>query len=372
MTKAKILIVEDELIAAANIARNLQKLGYEITAKVNSGEKALVQVAENPPDLVLMDIQLRGKIDGIEAAAQIRSQYQIPVVYITAYADGPTIERAKLTQPYGYLIKPFKPRDVSTTIEMALYKYESEKQIAVALSKEKEINQLKTQFLSMAAHDLRNPLTAILTSSEILRAYNERLSPDKKIKYFDNIQSSVGNMKELLEDLLLINKAEAGKFSFEPSSINIVTFCEKLIKDFQLITSDKHHLKFVCLAAGEPTNSCPYKSYLDEKLLRHILTNLLSNAIKYSPEGGPVILELTCEPQEVKFRVADKGIGMPPEYRDKLFGLFERAANVGDIQGTGLGLHIVKLAVEVHQGAIQVQSEENAGTTFTVTLPNRS
>jgi signal transduction histidine kinase len=372
MTQAKILIVEDELIAAANIARNLQKLGYDVTAKVNSGEKALLQVAENSPDLVLMDIQLRGKIDGIEAAAQIRSQYQIPVVYITAYADGPTIERAKLTQPYGYLIKPFKPQDISTTIEMALYKYESEKQIAAALAKEKEINQLKTQFLSMAAHDLRNPLTAILSSSEILRAYNEKLSPDKKTQHFDNIQSSVGNMTSLLEDLLLINQAEIGKLPFNPTSIDVAAFCQKLIEDFQLTASDKHQLKFVCLAGDKPRDICPWETYLDEKLLRHILANLLSNAIKYSPEGGPIILKLTCEPQQVTFRVMDRGIGMPPEYRDKLFGLFERATNVGNIQGTGLGLHIVKLAVEVHRGAIEVQSEENAGTTFTVTLPTGS
>lgn len=372
MTQAKILIVEDELIAAANIARNLEKFGYEVTAKANSGEKALEQVVENPPDLVLMDIQLRGKIDGIEAAAQIRSIYQIPVVYITAYADGPTIDRAKLTEPYGYLIKPFKPRDISTTIEMALYKYESEKQRAAALIKEKEINQLKTEFLSMAAHDLRNPLTAILSSSEILRAYNEKLSPERKIEYFDNIKNSVSNMTELLDDLLLINKAESGKLPFDPAPINLATFCQNLIEDFQLIASEKYLLKFVRSGAGEPTNSCPYETYLDEKLLRHILTNLLSNAIKYSPEGGPIILELTCQPQQVTFRVIDRGIGMPPEYRDKLFGLFERATNVGDIQGTGLGLHIVKLAVDLHQGTIQIQSEENLGTTLTVTLPTGS
>jgi len=370
MTQAKILIVEDELIAAANIAINLTKLGYEVTAKVNSGEKALIKVAENLPDLVLMDIQLRGKIDGIEAAAQIRALYQIPVVYITAYADGPTIERAKLTEPYGYLIKPFKAMDVSSTIEMALYKYESEKKVKAALSKEQEINQLKTQFLASAAHDLRNPLTAILSSSEILRAYNEKLSPEGKIKYFDNIKNSVGNMSELLEDLLLINKAESGKLSFDPASINVVNFCQQLVADFQLTAVNNNEVKFVCLVGGEPQHICLYETYLDEKLLRQILPNLLSNAIKYSPEGGQVILELTCEPQEVTFRIIDRGIGMPPEYQEKLFGLFERAANVGDIQGTGLGLHIVKLAVEVHQGTIEVQSEENIGTTFTVTLPS--
>jgi signal transduction histidine kinase len=224
----------------------------------------------------------------------------------------------------------------------------------------------------MAAHDLRNPLTAILTSSEILRTYSEKLSPERKIEYFDSIKNSVGNMSELLEDLLLISQAETHKLPFEPTSMDVVTFCQSLTEDFQLTAREKHQLKFICLAAGKPTNSCPYESYLDEKLLRHILTNLLSNAIKYSPEGGQVILELTCEPQQVTFRVVDRGIGMPPEYRDKLFGLFERGANVGDIQGTGLGLYIVKLAVDIHRGTVDVQTEQNVGTTFTVTLPNRS
>ncbi|MDC0835587.1 response regulator [Geitlerinema sp. CS-897] len=112
MSDVKILIVEDETIAAANIARHLEKRGYIVTARVGSGEKALKQIEDNPPDLVLMDVHLRGTIDGIEAAARIREKTQIPVVYITAYADDDTIERAKYTEPYGYLVKPFKPQDI--------------------------------------------------------------------------------------------------------------------------------------------------------------------------------------------------------------------------------------------------------------------
>lgn len=369
MTQAKILLVEDELIAAANIARNLQKFGYEVTAKVNSGEKALIQVVENPPDLVLMDIQLRGQIDGIQAASQIRSEYRIPVVYITAYADGPTVERAKLTEPYGYLVKPFKPQDIKTTIEMALHKYQSEKKVSDALAKEKEINQIKTEFMAIAAHDLRNPLTTILSSSGVLKTYSEKLSENNKTKHFNRIENSVRNMTECLEDLLLINQAEAGKLPFQPALMNLKTFCSNLVEDFQLTATDKHYLNFVYVGATGLPEKSPKEAYLDKKLLRHILTNLLSNAIKYSPGGGTIILELTREPEQVKFRVIDRGIGMPPEYQKKLFQVFERAGNVGEIQGTGLGLYIVKQAVELHQGAIAVQSQEGRGTTFTVALP---
>ncbi|MBD2482551.1 response regulator [Planktothrix sp. FACHB-1365] len=117
---ATILIVEDELIAAESIARSLRKQGYTVIARINSGEKALEQVSKNCPDLILMDIHLRGELDGVETAKRIREQHQIPIVYITAYSDNSTIERTKETNPSGYLIKPFKPQDVINVVEQVL------------------------------------------------------------------------------------------------------------------------------------------------------------------------------------------------------------------------------------------------------------
>ncbi|MGL5509912.1 MAG: response regulator, partial [Microcoleaceae cyanobacterium] len=118
MSKIKILIVEDELIAANNIAKNLEKQGYEVVGIVNSGEKAIAKVADTFPNLILMDIQLRGKLNGIETAEIVKDKFQIPIVFITAYADGPTIQKAKLVKPHGYLVKPFKPQDLGVTIEL--------------------------------------------------------------------------------------------------------------------------------------------------------------------------------------------------------------------------------------------------------------
>src|SRR5919199_2841285 len=127
--RARILIVEDESIVAFNIQNRLQGLGYVVAAIVSSGEAAIQRAAQNPPDLVLMDIKLKGRIDGIEAAARIRSRFQIPVVYLTAYTNDETLHRAKLTEPYGYILKPFEARDLCTTIEVALYKYQMEQQL---------------------------------------------------------------------------------------------------------------------------------------------------------------------------------------------------------------------------------------------------
>jgi EAL domain-containing protein (putative c-di-GMP-specific phosphodiesterase class I)/AmiR/NasT family two-component response regulator len=125
--KPTILIVEDELIVAENLAQSLKKLGYPISTIVNSGEQAIQAVTTHHPDLILMDIMLVGDIDGIEAALQISLQFKIPVVYMTAYADQYTLERAKKTEPYGYLVKPFKPQDIQTTIEIAFQRYLAEK-----------------------------------------------------------------------------------------------------------------------------------------------------------------------------------------------------------------------------------------------------
>jgi two-component system response regulator LytT len=126
--KIKILIVEDEAIVAKDISVCLEKIGYEVLASFSKGEKALTFLEENTPDLVLMDIMLAGNISGIDASARIKKDYDIPVVFLTAYADEKTIERAKITEPYGYVIKPFKEIDLRTSIEMALYKFKKEKE----------------------------------------------------------------------------------------------------------------------------------------------------------------------------------------------------------------------------------------------------
>lgn len=127
--RARLLIVEDESIVALNVQRRLEGIGYNVVANVASGEEGISAAEETQPDLVLMDIKLEGDIDGIEAAAQIRDRFQIPVVYLTAYTNEETLNRAKLTEPYGYILKPFEARDLATTIEVALYKYQMEQQL---------------------------------------------------------------------------------------------------------------------------------------------------------------------------------------------------------------------------------------------------
>ncbi|MFA4851991.1 MAG: response regulator [Bacteroidales bacterium] len=129
MAKFNILVVEDESIVAKDIQNSLKKLGYIVSAVVDSGKKAMEKVEQSRPDLILMDIMLKGKINGIEAANTIRTRYDIPVIFLTAYADDDTLSKAKISEPYGYIIKPFKEKELQTTIEMAIYKHEKNTEI---------------------------------------------------------------------------------------------------------------------------------------------------------------------------------------------------------------------------------------------------
>ncbi|HEY9762564.1 MAG TPA: ATP-binding protein [Trichocoleus sp.] len=361
MAGEKILVVEDERVVARDIEKRLKKLNYTIVASVASGEEALAKVAELQPDLVLMDIQLKGQMDGITAAEQIRVDFDIPVIYLTAFADEDTLQRAKTTEPFGYIVKPFDERDLHVTIEVALRRRLAEAAIRVALEKEKELSELKSRFWSMIVHEFRNPLTSILSSSQLLETYGERLNAERKQEYLELIQTSVKTMNRLLHDTLEIIKTEQSSLGFNPTTLDLEAFCQDLVQETQLNSGAKHHILF--LHHGDCRGMC-----LDSKLLWHILSNLLSNAVKYSPQGGTIILEITCNFEEVIFKVKDEGIGIPQETQNHLFEPFHRAKNVGNIPGTGLGLTLVRKCLDLHGGHIEVESEVGKGSTFIVNL----
>jgi signal transduction histidine kinase len=312
MNEVKILIVEDELLIAKGLSRKLKKLGYAVVDIVSSGEAALEKVAEIQPDLVLMDIVIKGNMDGIEAAVKIHDFYNIPVIYLTAYADDRTLERARTSGSYGYILKPYKERELHATIKMALQKHEKDVQLRRSLAEAEAIGKEKSRYLSLASHDLRNPLTTIMMSAELLEKYERKFSEDKKLTLLKRIKNAANNMNLLLEDVLTLSQTESGKITLNPTALDLVEFARSLLELLQCNSGEKHHLIFQ--SQGDFSQAC-----LDKNLLIHILTNLLSNAIKYSPEGGTVSLEAIGEPQQVTFYIRDEGIGMPPDYQDKLF-----------------------------------------------------
>jgi PAS domain S-box-containing protein len=240
-----------------------------------------------------------------------------------------------------------------------------EAEMLKALERERELRELKADFVSMASHEFRTPLTAIFSSTELLQHYGNIWPEEKRFKHFHRIEGAVKRMTELLDDVLLYSKAEAGKLEFNPKPLALKDFCSEIVEELQLGIGEKHNIKFVYSGWGNT-------AYLDEKLLQHILTNFLSNAIKYSPQGTTVFFSCDYGEEEVTFEIKDEGIGIPLEDQARLFESFHRAKNVGDIPGTGLGLAIVQKSVELYGGKIEMNSEVGVGTTFRVVLPLKS
>lgn len=235
--------------------------------------------------------------------------------------------------------------------------------IRKALTREKELSDLKTRFISMASHEFRTPLTTILASAETLERYSHKFTPEKQQTILRRIQSSVHHVIGLLNDVLTVGKTEAGKLTCNPAPLNLKQFCQDLIEELQFAYTDP--ISPIELRCQGKT----FQAMADEKLLRHILINLLSNAIKYSPDHQPIAVSLTCADEATVFEVQDRGIGIPAADQAQLFEAFHRADNVGNISGTGLGMVIAKRAAEAHQGRIAFTSTVGVGTTFTVTLP---
>lgn len=372
MAPVRILIVEDERLVADDLQETLQGLGYEVSASVASGEEALAKVAETSPDLVLMDIRLAGTLDGVQTSDLIQSQFQIPIVYLTANADRATLERVKASQPFGYILKPFNEKILATTIDIALSRHQAEKEIRQALSTtEIELQTIKqkarkqSEHLSIVAHELRNPITAIKFAVEMLTNHNGNLPEEKRERYIERIQNATKSLNDLLEDILTLERTRANKLQSLLVPIELVSFCQEVLETFQLSAGDLYSFVF-------SSNESFCLVYLDDKLLWHLLNNLLSNAVKYSPEGGGIWLTITFTSETINLRVKDQGIGIPPEAQATLFEPFQRASNVGKIPGSGLGLAIAKQCVTLQGGTITVDSAVGAGATFAVTLPRQS
>ena len=239
----------------------------------------------------------------------------------------------------------------------------TKEELNTALSQEKELNQLKSRFVSTVSHEFRNPLNSISGMTQILQTYGEGLSTDKKTEVLAQLKRNVTKMIVLLDDVLAISRTDLGKLEFAPDGLNLESFCYGLIDEVQPSLNTKQLIKFNYQLEQQNFN-------LDRKLLHHILTNLLINASKYSPQDKAIDFTVTQIESKLVFEVGDRGIGIPAKDLPQIFDSFYRASNTQGFQGTGLGLAIVKQYVELHHGAIAVESELNVGTTFTVTIPH--
>lgn len=234
--------------------------------------------------------------------------------------------------------------------------------LAKALKVEQELNVLKSRFISMASHEFRTPLSAILSSAILIGKQNEPGKEERRAKHVARIRTHVKHLVVILNDFLSLSKLEEGKVQARPQSFELIQFCRTIIDETESTKKEGQTIQLKHAAVE-------IQVFLDPKLLNHVLINLLSNALKYSSEGQKVVLEVAQDGEGVFFNIKDKGVGIPKQEQQHLFERFFRAENVTNIQGTGLGLHIVKQYVELMEGTVNFQSKTGEGSTFTVQLP---
>jgi len=237
---------------------------------------------------------------------------------------------------------------------------ESKKEVMLALEKERELNELKSRFVTMASHEFRTPLGTILSSASLVGKYETNEDQPKREKHIDRIKASVSNLTEILNDFLSLEKLEEGVVRCQMVRINGKQLLSETIDDLKGVSRNGQTIELVYEGNEE--------IFADPQLMKNILINLVSNAIKYSKDDGQITVSSAVTPERFELNITDRGIGIPLEDEKNIFDRFFRATNAGNIQGTGLGLNIVKKYVELMDGSISFVSSEE-GTTFTVSLP---
>ncbi len=215
----------------------------------------------------------------------------------------------------------------------------------------------------MASHEFRTPLSTILSSISLLSKYSTTEDQPKRDKHIDRIKSSVKSLTDILNEFLSLGRIEEGKVEVNPDSFDLIQFISNIIYEMNVLLKPGQHIQYTHV--GSPI------TYSDSNLLKHVVINLLSNAIKFSPENSTITIESEIKNDNTQLKFSDKGIGIPTIDQVHLFERFFRATNVANIQGTGLGLHIVGRYIDLLNGTIQYTSELENGSTFTINYPSK-
>lgn len=417
---ANILIVDDEPEIVWLLTAVLIEKGYQVY-QANDGNAALDIATLNELDLILLDLMMP-VMDGYEVCQRLKaddSTREIPVIFLSGSDETFDKVRAFASGGVDYITKPWKLPEVLARVENqlkisrlqiqlqqqnqqlqteiyhrqtaetklkalnqqleALVKERTAEleeqnkqlinlqlQLKTSLENEQSLSQLKSQLLNTISHQFRTPLMVISTTGDLLKRKLSRLNFIEYDRYFERINEGIYRIEEMLEDVLTLAKINAQSFKIEPITINLNAMCEKLLISSKLAEHSKHKFTFLS------NNSSVEKILADPNLLKKALFHILNNAIKYSPEGGSIILEITWKETSVIVSFKDQGIGIPKIDQPKVFESFYRGSNASLIPGSagsGLGLSIAKWVIENHGGTLTIISEENQGTTVTVSLP---
>lgn len=371
MAHARILIVEDEPIISLNIEARMKYLGYEVAAVTPSGEDAIRQAAALQPDLVLMDIHLAGDLDGVETARQIHASCDIPVIYLTSDTDDETVQRAKFSEPFGYLTKPFSERELHSTIEIALYKHQVERERRVLEVQRRQTQKIEAIGIlaSGVAHDFNNILGTILGYTELL--LGEFPDGAREKDYLEHIYTAGERGADLVRQILTFSRSQEQKLT----PIRIAPLIQESLKLMQATIPANIGIS----QSIQPDCPC---IMADATQIHQVIINLCTNAVQaMRAKGGILDVRLdamTHDPAQeeipglaagayLKFAVSDTGAGMTSEVQERIFEPFFTTKAIGE--GNGLGLSVVHGIVKGHHAIITVKSTPGQGAAFSIFFP---
>jgi len=319
------------------------------------------------------------KMDGSELPVEIslshyeRDSETFVIAFIVDITGRKQIENRMLQQKAELEMVTEKIRQLNAELEIkveertlilkeALQKLEqSQEELSGALDKERQLNEIKSRFVSMASHEFRTPLTTVLSSASLISKYTSGDEQEKRDKHIQRIKKSVNNLNDILEDFLSLGKLNEGKLETLLEEINLGELIADTLDEMKAIIKKDQYFEL------ELRKDC--NGFTDKKLFRNIIINLVSNAVKFSEEGAKIVIRGNVKDGLASISVIDQGIGISDNDKEHLFSSFFRAANATNIQGTGLGLHIVKRYVDLLGGKVSVESELNKGTTVNFTIP---
>jgi signal transduction histidine kinase len=395
---------EDDYLLTRDVIKEISHHHYTLDW-VSSFDEALGLIGEKRHDVYLIDFRL-GARTGLELIREAnQNNCSAPLILLTGQGDLETDVLAMRAGAADYLVKGNinsnqlerairyslrhardleEIRKLNTELgqrvdlrtgelEKAVKKLEvtnkslrhAQIEITKALNKEKELNELKSRFVTIASHEFRTPLSTILSSVSLISKYSEQEDEEKRHKHVSRIKTSVNNLKGILDDFLSLSKLEEGRIYNNPVEFDPIEFSEEVAEEMRSVAKTDQQIR--CNFKKNREKIC-----LDKQVLKNVVINLLSNAIKYSPEGKPIDFSFEANIDILKIEIKDQGIGIPDEDQQHLFDRFFRANNAGNIQGTGLGLHIVKKYVDLLGGTISYESKVNLGTTFLISIPLNS
>ncbi|MDX9957525.1 MAG: response regulator [Spirochaetia bacterium] len=365
----RILIVEDETIVALDMRCRLEGFGYQVCGLAASGPMAIQLADEHRPDLILMDIKLKGEMDGIEAAGHVRALFEVPIIFVTAFTDDETLKRVKASSSYGYIVKPYHERELKISIELALSKFEYECGILEAKATAEENDRAKSRFLSNISHELKTPLNAIIGFTDLAATIGQ----DVELKEYVMLAArSARKLESIINCILDYTKIESGALIPVHSEFGLEDFLLRCWEPFAL---EAHAKGLSTRFYLDP--DLPGFIHSDASKLGTAVKSLVDNAVKFT-DSGYVLLSaervlLTrdgVDSMELMIRVMDSGRGIPDEKRQRIFDRFMQVDDspTRAIGGLGLGLALVKGIADLLNMRLGLQESPEGGSEFLLAM----